>query len=85
VASSASCYDRVENISVLAVVEPERKLVETERQILHGNLVIAADDSTLEQRPEQTEAIRQKLSDSCEWPWFGVRDAQCFGEGNAIA
>jgi len=34
VASSASCYDCVEDIGVAAIVEPECKLVQVQRQIL---------------------------------------------------
>lgn len=50
--ASASCQCRLENIWILAVVMPPRKFVQIQRQILLADVVLSADDSTLEQRPE---------------------------------
>jgi hypothetical protein len=56
-ASSASCYSRLENVLVLAVVEPPRKLIQIERQILLAHVVVRADDAALEQRPERFKIV----------------------------
>jgi hypothetical protein len=42
VASSASCYDRVENIRVVPIVEPECKFIEIEWQIFLAKRLRAA-------------------------------------------
>lgn len=52
-AYSASCYDTIENIRVLPIVEPEGKLVEVKWQILCRHLVIVADDASFQKRPER--------------------------------
>jgi hypothetical protein len=43
-ANSASGYDFVKNIRVVPIVEPERELVEVERQIFFRYVVEVADD-----------------------------------------
>src|SRR5437667_3337078 len=52
-ASSASCDDRPENVGILAVVIPERKLVQVERQMRLADLMERANDSPLQERPER--------------------------------
>lgn len=47
--ASAACYRRLEDVGVLAVVEPPRKLVQVKRQIFLRDVVGGADDATLEQ------------------------------------
>jgi hypothetical protein len=47
VASSASCYDGVENIRVASVIEPEGKLVHVERQVFFRDVMKLADDAAL--------------------------------------
>src|SRR5207249_7451227 len=53
--ASASCYGVPENILVLAVVEPEGKLVQVERQILPADVMERAHDSPLQQAPEAVD------------------------------
>jgi hypothetical protein len=57
-ATSASCYDAPEYVFVLAVVMTERELRDVQRQILFADLVIAAHDSALQQRPKRFDIIR---------------------------
>jgi hypothetical protein len=52
-ASSASCYHFVENISIVAIVEQERKLVEIDRQVFFRDVMEVADDAALQQGPER--------------------------------
>jgi len=47
VAISASCYDVIEDVRILAVVKSERKFVEVERQIFLANVVIIADNVSM--------------------------------------
>src|ERR1700683_4562882 len=56
-ACSASCYDSVENISVLTVIKAERKFIQIEWQILCRHLVVAAHDSALQQTPKRFNAL----------------------------
>src|SRR5439155_15592900 len=57
-ASSASCDKRPEHVGVLAVVMTETELGQVERQVLPGDLVVAADDAALQERPERVEVLR---------------------------
>jgi len=50
--ASASSYRCPENIFGVSVVEPERELVQVERQIFLADLMVSADNSALEQRPK---------------------------------
>jgi hypothetical protein len=52
VASSASCYDLVEDVRIVPVAESKRKLIQVQRQISLRHFVVVADDATLQQRPE---------------------------------
>src|SRR4030095_10224973 len=52
VANSAACYDRIEDIGILAVVMTERELSQIQRQIGFADVVIGAHDATLQQAPE---------------------------------
>src|SRR6266849_4919502 len=56
--ASAACYCGPEDVGVLPVVMPELKLREVERQVLLGDVVVRADDSALEERPEAIEVRR---------------------------
>src|SRR5258708_36937120 len=53
-----------ENVFVLAVVVPELKLRDVQRQILLADLVERADDATLEDRPEAFNRVRVHRSDN---------------------
>jgi hypothetical protein len=55
--ASAACYRLVENIDFVAVVDTELKFGQIQRQILFAYLVVAANDATLEQRPERFNRI----------------------------
>src|SRR5207249_9408750 len=46
--ASASCYSLPENVLVLAVVEPEGKLVQVQGQILPADMVKRSDHSALQ-------------------------------------
>jgi len=58
VANSASCYDRIENVWILSIVEPERKLIQIQRKIFAADVMIVPDNPALEQRPEQFHVVR---------------------------
>jgi hypothetical protein len=50
--ASADCYCRSEDIGVVAVVVPELKFSDVQRQILLADLMVAANDPALEDAPE---------------------------------
>ena len=52
VACSAACYDRIEDVGILAVVIPKREFRQIQRQIVLADVVIRAHDATLQQAPE---------------------------------
>ena len=54
----AATNGRPENIGVLPVVVPELKLRDVQRQIFAADLVVAADDAALNQRPEAFDCAR---------------------------
>ena len=56
--TSASCYHVKENVLVVAIVEAVLKLSQIQRQIFLAHVVIGAEDSALEQRPERFDAVR---------------------------
>src|SRR5205809_6605999 len=56
--ASAACYRDPENVGVLAVIMPELEFREVERQVATGDVVVGADDTALEQRPEGIEVGR---------------------------
>ena len=60
--ASASCYCFAKDIGVVAVVVAESKLREVERQILLAHVVIRANDSALQQRPERFDVVRVNLA-----------------------
>jgi len=62
-ANSASCYNRVENIRVLAIVKAKRELVQIQREIVRAYLVVGANHATLEQRPERFNRVCVDRSD----------------------
>src|SRR5208282_5707338 len=53
VPTSASCYHVEKDIRILAIVEAILKLRQIERQVLLAQVVVRADHSALEQRPER--------------------------------
>jgi hypothetical protein len=55
--ASATSYRRPENIFGLAIVEPERELVQVQRKILLADVVMGADDTAFQQRPERFDAF----------------------------
>src|SRR5689334_17569851 len=52
---TARRYHRPERIGVLAVVVPKTEFVDVERQVAGADLVVAAHDPALEERPEAIE------------------------------
>lgn len=42
--ASAGCYRGSENVGILAVVVPERKFIQVQRQVLPPNILIRPDD-----------------------------------------
>lgn len=55
--TSASCYCGPEDVRVLTVVESELKLIEVQREIFRGNIVIGAKNPALQERPESFDAV----------------------------
>src|SRR5579862_1687136 len=60
--TSASCYHVEENVLVAAIVKTILKLSEVQRQILLAHVVIRAEYSALEQRPERLDAVRMDFT-----------------------
>jgi hypothetical protein len=60
--ASASSYSAPENVGILAIVEPKRKLIEIQRQVLRAHAVIRPDDTTLEQTPKRIDALGMDLA-----------------------
>src|SRR5579883_2123484 len=56
--ASASCYRRPEDIDVFAVVIPELKFRDVQRQILAADLVECADHAALEDARKERERRR---------------------------
>src|SRR5436190_6337190 len=56
--SSASCYDRTEDVGIIPVIEAEGEFVEVERQVLLADLVERPHDAALQERPEGVEVRR---------------------------
>jgi hypothetical protein len=76
----ASSYSAPENVRVLAVVEPEGKLVQIQRQVLRTHVVIRPDDATLEQTPERIDALGMNFAAyilACGMSYRVVLVAQC--------
>lgn len=61
---SAACYRGVENIDVLTVVMPELKFGDVRRQIFAADLVIGADNATLEDAPEAFNRVGMDRADN---------------------
>src|SRR5262249_9143755 len=55
--ASVSCYRLPKNVLGLAVLEAKLKLVQVQRQVLLAHMVVAAYDTTLNQRPEGFDVI----------------------------
>jgi hypothetical protein len=55
--TSAASYGYAENIFIVPIVKAELELVQIERQVLCADVVIRADNATLEQRPERFNRI----------------------------
>jgi hypothetical protein len=62
VATSASCYDQIEDVRIFAIVKPELKFIQIQRQIGFADLVVAAHDAALDQRPERFNRIGVRRS-----------------------
>jgi hypothetical protein len=60
--TSASCYHVKENVRILAIVKAILKLREVQRQIFLAHIVVRAEHSALEQRPERFDAVRMDLA-----------------------
>jgi hypothetical protein len=56
-ATSASCYDQIENIRVLSIVKPELKFIQVQRQICLADFVVTPHDSALKQTTERFDRI----------------------------
>lgn len=55
VACSAACYDRREDVRILAVVMTEREFSQVQRQVGLAHVVIGAHHATLEQAPKAVQ------------------------------
>ena len=55
--ASVACYRSTENVFVSAIVEPENKLVQVQREILPADAVIRTHDSALQQAPERFNGL----------------------------
>lgn len=62
VPTSASCYHVKKDIRILAIVEAILKLRQIERQVLLAQVVVRADHSALEQRPERFDGLRMNFA-----------------------
>jgi hypothetical protein len=62
--ASASCYCIPENIVIKAIVVPELKLSNVERQIFPAHLVVAAHHAALQDRPEAFDGIGVNCADN---------------------
>ena len=61
---SAACYRRPEHIGVAAVVVPELKFGDVERQIFCAHLVERADHAALEDAPKAFNRVRVNCADN---------------------
>jgi hypothetical protein len=59
---SAPCYRFAENIGFIPIVKPELKFRQVQRQIFLAHVVIRADNSALQQRPEGINAASVNLA-----------------------
>jgi hypothetical protein len=55
--ASASCYGVKENVCVLAIVEAPLKLIQVQRQVFLRDIVIGANNTALQERPERFDAV----------------------------
>ena len=60
--ASASCYSRSEDVRVTAVILPELKFVQVEREIFLADIVIRPDDPALQQSPEGLDIVGVNLT-----------------------
>src|SRR2546430_1601017 len=61
-ACSASCYDRPKDVGILALIVPERKLRQVQRQVVFADIVKGSHDATLQQTPKAFQIIRVNLA-----------------------
>ena len=61
-ATSASCYDSLENIRVVTIIMPERKLRKIKREIILADVVKRTHNSALEERPKRIEVLGMNFS-----------------------
>jgi len=57
-ACSASCHDRSEDVRILALIMPEGKLRQIQRQIVLADVMEGAHDAALQQTPKTFQVIR---------------------------
>jgi hypothetical protein len=67
---SAPCYGRAEDVRVVAVVVPKFELGNVQRQVLAADLVEAAHDAALQQRPKAVDGLR--VNDAIDVLLFGM-------------
>jgi hypothetical protein len=60
--ASAACYRLAEDIGFVAIAVTELKFVQVERQVLPADVMIGADDPTLQQAPKAFQVIRVYLA-----------------------
>ena len=69
---SASCYGAPKDVFVVPIVESESELIEIQRKIFLAHVVVGADDSALQQRPESLNRVR--VNDAAHILIFAVTD-----------
>src|SRR6187401_1926412 len=62
--ASASCYGSAEDIGVVAVVVAKLEFRDVQRHVLGADLMEAADDPALEDRPEAFNCLRMHRADN---------------------
>lgn len=55
--ASAYCYGTLKDVWILPVIEPIRKLVQVERQVLPADVMVCADNAQLEQAPKRIKVV----------------------------
>jgi hypothetical protein len=67
VANSASCYDQIEDIGILPIVETERKFIEIQGQIVLADMMVIANNPALQETPKALDIIRVDLAARIRW------------------
>src|ERR1700731_788149 len=62
--ASAACYRDVENVGIMPVIVAELEFRDVERHVFLADLVEAADDPALENRPEAFDGLSVDGSDN---------------------